>query len=77
MMCCKPIAEQFVIFARKKCHEFPPLKGVESQDKSVHVFLISNSGFYLSFRLLREDLNFRLKVTKKLLTEVASQPRLT
>ena len=46
MMCCKPITEQFVIFARGKCHEFPPLEGVESQDKSVHVFLISNSGFF-------------------------------
>ena len=30
-------------------------------------FFISNSVFHLSLRLLKEDVNFRLKVAKKLL----------
>ena len=27
-----------VIFVQRNCHKFPPLEGVESQDKSEHVF---------------------------------------
>ena len=57
-----------VIFVRQKCHEFPTLEGAESQDKSVHTIFISNSIFNSSLRLLREDVNFRLKVANKLLT---------
>ena len=43
-------------------------KMLRAKIKSAHVFFISNSIFHLSLRLPREDLNFRLKVTKKLLT---------
>ena len=34
----------------------------------VYTFFISSSIFHLSLRLLRQDVNFRLNVTKKLLT---------
>ena len=61
------------MFVRWKGHEFPPLEGVESQEKSVHAFFISNSIFRLGLRLLREDVNLRLKVAKK---QVAIQPKL-
>ena len=43
-------------------------KVLRAKIKVYMFFLISNSIFYLSLRLLREDLNFRLKVTKTLLT---------
>ena len=34
----------------------------------IHPFLMRNSIFYLNLRLLREDVNFKFKVAKKLLT---------
>ena len=36
--------------------------------KSAHFFFIINSIFHLSLRFLRENVDFRLKVSKKLLT---------
>ena len=57
----------FVIFFRCKCHEFPPPRGVESTKiKMYTLFFMSNSIFHLCLRLLREDINFMLKVAKKL-----------
>ena len=53
-----------------KSHKCPPLEVIKSQD--VHAFFIINSIFHLSLRLVREDVNSRLKVAK----EEASQPKL-
>ena len=51
-----------MIFDGWTYHEFPLPEGVEMQDKCVHAFFINNSVFRLSLRLLREDVNFMLKV---------------
>ena len=45
-------------------------KKLRAKIKADTLFFIGNSIFHLNLRLLKEDVNFRLKVAKKLLTRL-------